>query len=221
MIMNRQWLVIVVVLVASVVLAVVLRAWLHPPLKLATAQLLPAPKTIQQDYVLTNGASAVHLNSLKGRWTLLFFGYTSCPDVCPVELQKLGQLLKHFEGIDVNKQPLVVFVSVDPERDHPDQLQKYASYFHPALVAVTGSNLELAALANFFGAAFNRTATVASKEYLVEAGADMPEALRGEYMVNHTSRVFIVDPQLRYVGSFAPPYDTAALIADVEQLLKH
>lgn len=218
--MKKQWVFIVVVLAASVALAIMLRAWLHPPLKLATAQLLPTPKIMQQDFVLTMDGTKVPLSYLKGHWTLIFFGYSSCPDVCPVELQKLGQLLKHFDNTDNNNRPRVVFVSVDPERDHPEQLKKYASYFHPSLIGVTGSNMELAALANFFGASFNRTATVAGKEYLVEAGADMPEALGDQYMVNHTSRIFILDPQLRYLGSFAPPYETAALIADVEQMLK-
>lgn len=218
--MNKQLQFILIVLTLSAGLAISLRAWLHPPLTLVTAQLLPAPKPMTQNYVLTNGASTIRLNQFREHWTLIFFGYTSCPDVCPLELQKLGQMLKYFDAEGAKKKPLVIFISVDPERDVPELLKKYTGYFHENLIGLTGSNIELATLANFFGASFNRTATIAGKDYLIEAGADMPDAAGDHYLVNHSSRIFIMDPQAQYVGSFAPPYDTAALISDVEQLLE-
>ena len=218
--MNKQLRFIFILLVCSVGFAIGLRAWLHPPLKLVTAQLLPAPKPMTQDYVLTDGGTKNHLNQVRGRWVLLFFGYTSCPDVCPLELQKLGQMLKHLDQAGAKTRPLVVFVSVDPERDKPELLKKYASHFHDDMIGVTGTNVELAALASFFGAGFNRMATIDGKDYLIEPGADMPGTVGDDYLVNHSSRVFIIDPEVQYVGSFSPPYDTAALVSDVEQLLE-
>lgn len=219
--MHKQWRIIFIVLVIAVPGAIALRAWLYPPLKLATAQLLPTPKIMLQDYALTVGNKKAQLSLLNGSWALLFFGYASCPDICPLELQKLGQVLKHFDGTASQNKLRVVFVSVDPERDDSELLKKYAGHFHPDMIGVTGTNMEVAALASFFGASYNRTATVAGKDYLIEAGADIPDAFGDHYLVNHSSRIFIMDREGRYVGSFAPPYDSAALIADVEQLLEH
>jgi len=205
-------------LTVSVGVAVGLRAWLHPPLKLQAAQLLPEPKSLQ-GYVLTNGDTAINLGLLKGHWALLFFGYTSCPDVCPLELQKLGQMLKRFDALQQKQKPLVIFVSLDPERDTPDRLKTYVNFFQADMIGVTGRNSELASLANFFGFAYNRSTTMAGKDYLIAAGADMPSGSGQHYLVNHSSRIFIVDMQSRYIGSFAPPHDADILFTDMQQLV--
>ena len=216
--MNNSWRTVLILLVIGLVAAMGLRAWLHPPLKLQAAQLLPEPKSIA-GYELTMGATHVKFDMAQGRWVLIFLGYTECADVCPLELQKLAQMLKQFEASGAQQKPLVVFVSVDPERDTPDLLKTYAAFFHSEMQALTGSNSELAALAQFLGASYNRTTTIKGKAYLIQAGADMPAGSEKHYVVNHSSRIFIVDPQSHYVGSFAPPHDAAILYSDMQQLL--
>jgi len=218
--MNKSWRTVCVLLVMGVIAAVGLRMWLHPPLKLQAAQLLPEPKSIA-GYELTMGGTKVNFDMARGRWALVFLGYTQCPDVCPLELQKLAQMLKQFDARDAKQKPLVVFVSVDPERDTPEQLKKYAAFFHPEMLGITGSNSELAALAQFLGASYNRTTTIKGKEYLIQSGADMPTAAEKHYVVNHSSRIYIIDDESRYIGSFAPPHDASILFTDMQQLIRH
>lgn len=201
----KKWLPVFVLLLSAVLAAVFLRSTHDQEPSLQAVQRLPAPKPLEAIELQVDG-STVKLNELKGFWGLVFLGYLNCPDICPLEMQKLGQMLKQFDEAGIDQIPVVAFVSVDPERDSMEEIQQYAAYFDARIHAVTGSNLELAKLASFLGASYNRTATINGKEYLVEAGADMPAGAGENYLVNHSSRIFVIDPQGRYVGSFAPPF---------------
>jgi len=216
--MKKNLVVVSILLAVGIVAIVSLHNWSRrPPPKLQAAQLLPEPKSMD-GYGLTVSGKKLDFSIAKGRWVLVFFGYTNCPDTCPLELQKLGGMLKQFDEAGATK-PMVVFISVDPERDSEKMLQAYASHFYADIVGVTGKNDELAALVKYLGADYNRTTTINKKEYLVEAGADMPPKAGEHYVVNHSSRIFIIDSQSRYVGSFAPPHDAAVLFSDMKQLM--
>lgn len=206
----KKWAPVVVLLAGAVVVAVLLRAMHDRGPSLQSVQLLPSPKALEPIELQVNGMP-VRLDTFKGTWALVFLGFLSCPDVCPVEMQKLGQMLKRFDASGLQKTPAVAFVSVDPERDAPEDIQQYVAYFDKRIIGVTGRNIELAKLARFLGAAYSRSATINGREYLIEAGADMPAGSGENYTVNHSSRIFVIDPQGRYVGSFAPPYDVDQL----------
>jgi protein SCO1/2 len=218
--MRTQRVVIIAILALSLVLAAGLRAWLHPPLRLQAAQLLPQPKSLA-NYGFTVDDTRINLDLFKGHWVLIFLGYTSCPDVCPLELQKLAQMLKKFSDAGEKSLPVVLFVSLDPERDKPDTLKGYVKFFNENIVSVTGKNSELAELAGALGASYNRTVTIHGQEYLIAAGADMPADAGEHYLVNHSSRIFIMDDRSRDIGSFAPPHDAATLYSDMQQLIHH
>lgn len=196
----------------------------NKPIQLKAAQLLPAVASVA-DFSLTDhrgklfGKKELTAGST-GQWQLLFFGYTFCPDVCPLEMQKLGQVLNSLEQDEMQPLPQVIFVSVDPERDSLEQLKNYATYFHSSIIGVTGENSELAKLAKSFAASYNRMAEIDGKKYLVKAGASMPEGSGENYLVGHTSRIFIVSPEGGYVGSFAPPHQAEVLYADIKALIK-
>jgi len=214
----KRYRLIIGALLASAVVAIALRYVLNPPLHLQAAELLPAPKPVG-NYGFTVDGKRIALDALHGRWVLLYLGYTSCPDVCPLELQKLGKVLKQFANEDNAHAPLVLFVSVDPERDSTEALQKYVTFFDEKIIGITGSNGELAALAGALGATYNRMTTINGQEYLVNAGADMPANSGDHYEVNHSSRIFILDPQSRYIGSFPPPHDESTMASDMTQLM--
>jgi protein SCO1/2 len=217
---KTQRSVVIAILVLGFVVAAGLRAWLHPPLHLLAAQLLPQPKSLADDGFTVDG-KRINLDFFKGHWVLIYLGYTSCPDVCPLEMQKLAQMLKKFSEAGEKAVPVVLFVSVDPERDKPDILKGYVKFFNEDIVGVTGKNSELAELASALGASYNRTFTLNGQEYLVATGADMPSDTGDHYLVNHSSRIFIMDDRSRYVGSFAPPHDAATLFTDMQQLIRH
>lgn len=144
---------------------------------------------------------------LAGKWSLLFFGFTHCPDVCPGTLFDLAQASKAIRdalpGEATRLQ--VVFVSVDPERDTPERLAEYIAWFDPAFVAVTGPHERLEPLTRKLGIAYR----IAPHD----DGA-------ARYDVDHSASVLLMDPQGRLHGIFGAPHDAAAMQSDLLRLLE-
>lgn len=206
-----------IAIVVCLGLGVVLGAqYFAPPPQFAIAQLLPAPQALPALRLENHRGEAVDANTFRDRWSLVFFGFTSCPDFCPMELQKLAKVLV----LNENRHPLqVVFVSVDPERDTANKLAEYVGFFNPEILGVRGSNGELAKFAQFFGAAYDRTVIIDGKLLTVPAGINMPNNAGDQYLVNHSMRVFLINPAAEYIGTFAPPYEAERLLADMQQLM--
>lgn len=105
-----------------------------------------------------------------GRYRLVYFGYTFCPDVCPIDVQKLSQGLARFEqekpALGAKVQP--IFITVDPARDTPPVLKQFVAAFHPRLIGLTGSPTEIAAVAKEYGVYFKRAPGGAADAYLVD-----------------------------------------------------
>ncbi len=204
-------------LLAGVFSATQLFAALSPkPLALATVQLLPEPKPMPQVLLRTANGDAFAREKFLHHWSLVFFGFTSCPDFCPLELQKLAKLLKlaQQEG-----RPLqVVFVSVDPERDNAERLAQYVGFFHPQIVGLRGDNPAIANVARFFGAAYDRSIIINRNLINIPPGAALPAAAGDEYQVNHSTRLFLVDPQGRFAGSAANVESAELLWSDLQKL---
>ena len=105
----------------------------------------------------------------KGRYRLVYFGYTYCPDVCPVDLQRIMQAFARFEKADPARAAKVqpIFISVDPARDTPPVLKTYVAAFHPRLIGLTGSEQEIAKVAKDFVVIYNREDSKGASDYLV------------------------------------------------------
>jgi len=165
----------------------------------ALAQQLPvidnSASSIGGDFTLTDHhGHEFTLASLRGSVVVLLFGYTSCPDICPTELNVVSSLLKQY------KQPVVkaVFVTVDPARDTVDKLANYVSFFHPAITGLTGSNREIADVASQYHVRFSR---------------------HGEpdnYSIDHSSGIFIIDSAntVRAIAPFGATADHLSRIID-------
>lgn len=142
---------------------------------------------------------------LKGHWTLVFLGFTHCPDVCPMTLAQLSQAQKQWETIPESMRPRVLFVSVDPERDTPDRIGEYAHAFHPDTLAATAN---VPALENF--------ARSLSMVFVKVAPPDGAPA--NQYSVDHSASMAVLDPQGRMSGLIQPPFDPNAIAADMAAL---
>ncbi|WP_375288177.1 SCO family protein [Sphingomonas sp.] len=107
-----------------------------------------------------------------GRWRVMYFGYTFCPDVCPVDMQNLGAGLKALEKAAPQTAAKVtpVFVTVDPERDTPKVLKEFTAAFHPRMVGLTGTPQAIAAAADAYGVPFSKGETSPGGGYLVSHG---------------------------------------------------
>jgi protein SCO1/2 len=121
-----------------------------------------------------------------GRWSLMFFGYTHCPDVCPATLSYLKREMKDLASR--RSQFRTVFISVDPQRDKPDALQRFATYFDPGFIGLTGDKAALDQLTADAGAA-----------YFMGAKADKGT---GDYDVTHSTSIYVVDPKGRVVAVY-------------------
>ncbi len=105
-----------------------------------------------------------------GKYRIVYFGFTYCPDVCPVDLQLIGQALRQFETSDPARAAKVqpIFISVDPERDTPAVLKDYVAAFHPRLIGLTGSPAEITAAAKAHGVYYAKQGADGAKDYLVD-----------------------------------------------------
>jgi len=166
------------------------------------AKALEFYETLGGDFSLTGkDGKKVNLNDYRGKVVLMTFGYTYCPDVCPTILSHLKILLRQLG--DSASQVQVLFVTVDPERDNPDHLYEYVSYFHPSFVGLTGSEEEIAKVAKLYGAAYVKQEV---------------ESMSG-YFFAHSDTIYLIDPEGRIRGLFNPRTPFQKLSEGVKQLL--
>ena len=139
------------------------------------------------------------LDNFKGKWSVVFFGYTYCPDICPAAMNTMVEVNKALKGNDdLLEQLQTVFISVDPERDTPAKLKEYTTYFHPDFLAATGPDEQLRAL---------------TKQLALNYRLQKPDE-NGNYLVDHSAWLIIINPngQFHAVISGAH-YDKPATIA--------
>jgi len=144
---------------------------------------------------------------LKGHWTLVFLGFTHCPDVCPTTLAQLAQAQRQWSSLPDSIRPRVLFVSVDPDRDTPDAIGEYAHAFHRDTLAATTDVPALEAFARSLSMVFMK----------VPAPEGTPPA---QYSVDHSASLAVLDPQGRMAGVIVPPLDPRAIAADLSALTK-
>lgn len=163
--------------------------------------LLPQSRTLPELSLVNQNGEAVRVDQLKGQWSLLFFGYTFCPDICPATLAELRQLRGQLpEQARANLR--IVLVSVDPHRDTPEQLKKYLGYFDPAFVGLTGEEASIQTFAN-----------AVSIPYIP---ADTSKA---DYTVDHSGNLVILGPDGTQRGFIRAPLNNAKLLAQLPALV--
>jgi len=196
---NRYWPVMGAIAFAAAVAGIFVgRMLVGPPaLALASGTAYPAPRVLA-DFALidSHGASATPA-TLRGHPTLVFFGFTNCPDVCPTTLAMLAITQKRVAVPGLK----VALISVDPERDTPDQLGRYVASFGSEFIGLTGSPPEIVKVTRAFGVAASRV-----------------ELAGGNYTMDHSAAVFVLDSDARIVAVFTPPLRAEALARDLEQL---
>lgn len=169
-------------LILLVVAAAIAAAWLLRPKGQPGHEVAPAvaDRPPGGDFTLRTADGPVSLHDFRGKVVLLYFGYAKCPDVCPTSLSMNAQALTALSPEERSKTRLL-FVSVDPERDTPDSLKSYAAYFHPEMIAATGTVEEVAAVARAYGVGY----------------AKRPPMPDGSYAVDHSAQTYVVGPDGR------------------------
>lgn len=200
------WLVAVAALVGGILLANLL---LHPPappeLSQGTTRLEP-PRSLRAFELTDHKGAAFNLDRLHGRWSFLFFGYTHCPDICPTTLSTLNAVARDIAALPSSPPtPQYVFISIDPERDTPEQLAKFVPYFNPSFIGATGTKSAIDALTNQLSVVYLKVET------------DNP----GSYMMDHSAALLLIDPRGRLHALMSPPFDPIGMAQDFQKLTQY
>jgi protein SCO1 len=162
--------------------------------QLASGTWLPGGRELRDFSLVDHTGAQVGRAALTGRPSLVFFGFTHCPDVCPMTLALLARVRQAAAVEDLR----LVLVSVDPERDSPEALARYVAAFDTDILGLTGEPDAIRAVAADFGVAVVRV--------------DMPG---DTYTVDHSAAVFLLDRRARLAAVFTPPFDAATFAADL------
>lgn len=169
---------------------------------------LPEPRTLPEFQLLDQQGIALTNDWFRGRWTLVFFGFTHCPDICPATLQILSAARRELQATGrADDLPQILLISVDPERDTVASLQQYIAHFGEGISGATGALEEIRKLASALGIFFEREA--------LEPGDDPRQ-----YNVAHSAHVLLIDDQGMYRAVFSPPHSIAAFVTDLPILMR-
>lgn len=139
---------------------------------------------------------------LQGRWTLVFVGFTTCPDVCPTTLTMMKSVMADLGPLASAVQ--MMLLSVDPERDTPEKLKSYVQYFDPRFIGATGPTSELDKLGRAMSFVYTK----------------VPGATPETYTMDHSTALMLINPEAQLAGFFTPPFRHDALAADLSALIK-
>ena len=157
--------------------------------------LWPNPKVLQSFSVTDQNDDPFTLGELQNKWSFMFFGYTNCPDICPITLSVYSQLYTLFEQQKRQDEVQMIFVSVDPQRDNPEQLREYVRYFNEDFIGLGGSDEQLKGLTSQIGIAYFRE----------KAAED------GSYLVDHSASIFLINPHGQLVAILSAPHSAESL----------
>jgi protein SCO1/2 len=155
------------------------------------------------DFTLNAPDGPLSLSDLRGKVVLIFFGYTSCPDVCPISLARIGA---SFSALDASELERVqaLFITLDPERDTADRLEKYTRYFHRNIIGLRGDEKAINTVADQYGIDYSRN--------------EMPESALG-YSISHPTSILLLDAEGRIVESVPHDAKSKYLLSRIRDLL--
>ncbi|MET0292977.1 MAG: SCO family protein [Steroidobacteraceae bacterium] len=184
----------VLALAAALTGALVARQLARPTVTMTAGTWFPEARPVRDFSLIDQDGAAFDLSKLQGSPSLLFFGFTHCPDVCPTTLALLAQLDRNPPVPDLR----TVLVTVDPQRDDAASLKRYVGAFSPRMIGLTGDDAQLDLLMTQLGAARVRQPGVGD-----------------DYLVDHSATVYLLDRNARLVAVFTPPLTLPALRADL------
>lgn len=164
---------------------------------------LSEPRTLPAFTLIDDGGEAFGADDFRNTWSFIYFGFTYCPDICPMSMAVLASVKQRLEARDVDDH--YYLVSVDPRRDTPERMQEYVRYFDPDFRGLTGPVEELDRFASAAGIAY-----------------EVPEQPQDEnYLVGHSSIVTLINPDGNIQAFFTAPFDAEQVVADFDRILEH
>jgi protein SCO1/2 len=163
-------------------------------LRLNGAYMFETPRALPAFELVDHHGKLFDKQRLQDKWTLVFFGFTHCPDICPTTMSLLSRFMQELDGLPEQTDTQVVMVTVDPARDDVAQLAKYVPYFNPDFIGVSGEFMDI-----------HRFATALNTPFRKVPG-------QGEnYQIDHSANLVLINPRGDYQGFFKAPLDLAKL----------
>jgi protein SCO1/2 len=166
------------------------------------ATLLRSPRPMGTVVLVDQDGREFPINKLEGRYSLLFFGFTHCPDVCPTTLAMMSRLTTALKDLPERLQPAMVFVSIDPERDSPEIVHAYVNHFDPDMLGLTGDLSQVEALAGQLGVAFQK----------------VPDE-QGGYSMDHSAAILLLNPRVEFNAVFSAPHQVQSMAQDYRKIV--
>lgn len=191
---RNRWMISVLLLIGSVIIiwsineSVDKRNKINIPLPLLST-LRPEPLPLENFSLIDQHSNPFTLDQLRGKWSFMFFGYTSCPDICPTTLFEMKNVANKFSQENQDNNLQFIFVSIDPERDDVEQLEEYMNHFNQEFIGLTGSQSKIDVLTQQLNVLVVR------------------EPSSNDYQFSHTSSIMLIDPKQRWFASFPPPHN--------------
>jgi protein SCO1/2 len=174
-----------------------------PPVVLATGAVLVPSRALADFSLIDHQGRSFGTANLRGHWSLMFFGYTNCPDFCPTTLTTLAAMEKRLRAAKAVAPPQVIFVSVDAKRDTPAQLAKYVPYFDPDFIGLTAADQP----------AIERQAKKWGVAVMIEPASG------GNYTVDHSGAIFVINPAGNLAAILSGPFTVDALQSDFKRIV--
>jgi len=159
----------------------------------------PNPRSLPKFTLTDHSNNAFSNQNLSGYWNLVFFGFTNCPDVCPLTLSILDQVSSKLKK--TNLKPRNIFISVDPNRDQPEKLKEYVEHFNHEMIGLSGEKQQIDTLTQSLGAIY----AIASEK-------------TDNYLVDHSAHVFVISPDGKMIALFGTPHDAEIIASDFKIL---
>ncbi len=168
---------------------------------LSVATLIDTPRALPA-FSLQTANGTLNAEQLKGSWTLVFIGFTHCPDVCPTTLTDLSRAQAIWAASKLPNKPKLLFVSVDPERDNPTRLAEYAGFFNKDTLTASAAEPQLGEFIRALGLVYMK----------------VPQA--DSYTMDHSATLVLLNPNAEFAGLIRPPLKPEAIASDLLALTK-
>ena len=168
---------------------------------LSAAKVIDSPRALPP-FKLQSASGPITADQLKGHWTVVFVGFTHCPDVCPTTLTDMARAQALWDAAGLKAKPRLLFVSIDPERDTPEKIAEYAAYFHKDTLTATAAEPQLTEFARSLGLVYMK----------------VPQG--DTYTMDHSSTLVLLNPKAEFAGIIRPPLKPEAVGADLIALAK-
>lgn len=177
-------------------------------LSLASATVLPQDKELAPFQLIGANQQAFTNDNLKGHWSLVFFGFTNCPSLCPSTLTTLNKVYEQLESEKQVNLPQVVFISVDPDRDTPPRITEYLQGFNKHFIGATGTQEQLDQLTHQLSVLYMK---------VTQPGHENDNT----YTIDHSGTILVIDPAGNWYALFNTPHDANNITKDYQTIVSH